>query len=138
MALRSTDTTIFRNVDLDIFAKFDLKPLMDAFGVKVNVLYVGRERGLYSAHLELNAQPKSADAVIRRFIRLIRDFPRTKRKLWNAATIRDFNIGVQSATKDRPYQIELGVQTLRSVALLNARVVFTVYTPDLLTIGKPR
>jgi hypothetical protein len=137
MATRADNTTRFLNVDLDICAKFDLQPLVDAFGLKVIVLYVGRERGLYSAHLELNVQSKTADAVIRGFTVLIRGLPPAKRKLWHAATTRDFNIGVQSAAKDKPYEIKLSAPTIQSVSSLKARVVVTVYAPDLLTSGKP-
>jgi hypothetical protein len=75
MVTRTDNTTKFLNVDLDIFAKFDLQPLAAALGRKVNVLYAGRERGLYSTHLELNVQPKTADAVIRGFVVLIRGLP---------------------------------------------------------------
>jgi len=137
MATRSNNTTRFLNVDLDIYAKFDLQPLVDAFGQKVIVLYVGRERGLYSAHLELNVLPKSADAVIRGFAGLIRGLPRAKRKVWDTATTRDFNIGVQSAAKAKPYEIKLAAPTIKAVSFLNARVLVTVYAPELLTDGKP-
>jgi hypothetical protein len=136
MITRSQNTTRFLSVDLDIYAKFDLKPLVDAFGPKVIVLYVGRERGLYSAHLELNVQPKTADAVIRGFTVLIRRLPRAKRKLWDAAITRDLNVGVQSAAKDKPYEIKLAASTIKAVSSLNARIVVTVYAPDLLTSCK--
>ena len=91
-AIRPDNTTRFLNVDLDIYAKFDLQPLAAAFGLKVFVLYVGREHDLYSAHLELASQPKTADAAIRDFALLILGLPRAKRKLWDTATTRDFNI----------------------------------------------
>ena len=67
---------------------------------------------------------------MRGFMTLIRGLPRSKRKLWDAAKTRDFNIGVQSAAQDRPFEIKLAVPTLKAVASLNARVVFTVYNPE--------
>jgi hypothetical protein len=137
MVTRSDNTTRFLNVDLEILAKFDLQPLAAALGPRVNVLYAGRERGLYSTHLELNVQAKTADAVIRGFIVLIRGLPQSKRKLWDAAAVRDFNIGVQSAAKDKPYELELAAPTIKAVSALNARLVVTVYAPELLTSGKP-
>ncbi len=136
-AIRPDNTTRFLNVDLDIYAKFDLQPLAAAFGLKVIVLYVGRERGRYSAHLELNSQPTTADAAIRGFTLLIHGLPRAKRKAWDMATTRDFNIRVQSAADAKLYEIKLAVPTIKAVSCLNARVVFTVYAPDLLTSGKP-
>jgi|HubBroStandDraft_1064217.scaffolds.fasta_scaffold373939_2 hypothetical protein len=40
--------TEFLNVDLDIYSRFDLQPLVKALGKKVIILYVGRERRKYS------------------------------------------------------------------------------------------
>jgi hypothetical protein len=137
MGTRADNTTRFLNVDLDLYAKFDLKPLVDALGLKVIVLYVGRERGLHSARLELNRQPTTADAAIRGLTLLIHGLPRAKRKLWDTATTRDFNIGVQSAADAKLSEIKLAVQTLKAASLLNARVVFTGYAPNIPTIGKP-
>lgn len=137
MVIRSENVTKFLNVDFDIRARFDLRPLATAFGKNVVVLYTGHERGLYSAHLELARQPKNADAAIRDFAVLIHGLPRAHRKLWDAATTRDFNIGVQSVTKDKPYEIKLAVSTIRAVSSLSARIVVTIYAPNLLANGKP-
>lgn len=123
----------FLNVDLDIYSRTKLEPLVAAFGENVFVLYAGRERGLYSAHLELAGYCKTADAAIRSLAALVCRLPPAKRKLWNAATTRDFNIGVQSAARDRPFEMELAAPTIRLVSSLNARVVVTVYPPELLT-----
>src|SRR5580704_12650165 len=88
--------TEFLNVDLDIYAPFDLQPLVSSLGKKVIVLYVGRERRSYTAHVELAGLAKSADSTIRRFCALIQTLPRAERQLWNRAKRRDFSIGVQS------------------------------------------
>ncbi len=40
--------TEFLNVDLDIYASYDLQPLVDALGKTVFALYVGRERRGYA------------------------------------------------------------------------------------------
>jgi hypothetical protein len=88
--------TEFLNVDLDIYAPFDLQPLVSSLGKKVMVLYVGRERRSYTAHLELAGRAKSADSIIRGFCALIRALPRAEQQLWNRAKRRDFSIGVQA------------------------------------------
>ncbi len=54
--------THYRNVDLDIYSRHDLRPLIKGFGAKVHVLFVGRERGKYCAHLEVAQHPKTADS----------------------------------------------------------------------------
>jgi hypothetical protein len=69
-------TTEFLNVDLDIYSKHDLQPLIERLGRKVHVLYVGRERGKYSAHLEVAKNTKTADSTLRAFCRLIEDLPK--------------------------------------------------------------
>jgi hypothetical protein len=137
MVTRSHNTTGFLNVDLDIYAPFDLQPLVAAFGLKVFVLYAGREHDLYSAHLELVRPPKNAGVAIRDFASLVLALPRAKRRLWDTATTRDFNIGVQSVATANPYEIKLAVSTIQAVSSLNARVVVTVYAPDLLTSSNP-
>ena len=115
-AIRPDNTTRFLNVDLDIYAKFDLQPLAAAFGLKVIVLYVGRERGRYSAHLELNSQPTTADAAIRGFTLLIHGLPRAKKGCgtWRQPAILTF--GVQSAADAKLYEIKLAVPTIKAVS----------------------
>jgi len=54
----------FLNVDLDIFSKSRLEPLVAAFGDKIGVYYVGPEGSRYAAHLELGF-PKNPDAGIK-------------------------------------------------------------------------
>jgi hypothetical protein len=89
--------TEFLNVDLDLYSRSNLEPLVAALGKRVIVLYAGRHRRTYEAHLELNVAPKSADAAIRGFAALIRKLPEEPRKLWDTARTRDFSIGVQAA-----------------------------------------
>ena len=124
--------TEFLNVDLDICATFDLQPLVSSLGKKVMVLYVGRERRSYVAHLELNSRAKSADSIIRGFCTLIRKLPKAERQSWNRAKRRDFSIGVQAG--DHPNSSDFAVEatTVQDVAQLGARIVFTVYSPLML------
>ena len=136
MATRLDDMTGFLNVDLDVYAKFSLRPLATAFGKNVVVLFAGREFDFYSTHLELARQPKNADAAIRDFAALINGLPRAKRKLWDTAAIRDFNIGVQSKGKAKPREVKLTTRTMQAVTSLKARVVVTVYAADRLRSGK--
>jgi hypothetical protein len=68
---------------------------------------------------------------------MVHGLPRSHPKLWDAATTRDFNIGVQSVTQDKPYEIKLAVSTIQAVSSLSARIVVTIYAPNLLANGKP-
>ena len=126
--------TAFLNVDLDIYAPFDLQPLVSSLGKKVLVLYVGRERRSYTAHLELAFGPaKSADSKIRGFCALIQALPRSERQLWNRAKRRDFSIGVQAGDQPNASDFAIEATTVQAVALLDARIVLTVYSPRLLS-----
>jgi len=125
-----SDKIHFINVDLDILSKAPLDVLVAAMGSKVSILYVGREGRLYGAHLEIrDLYQKDADALIRAFVALLRKLPRPARRLWNQATTRDFNIGVQSAPQPRYHELRIQSRTLEAVAALGACVVVTTYAP---------
>jgi hypothetical protein len=125
------ETTTFLNVDLDIYSKSDLDPLVTALGKKVLVCYVGLDRRTYVAHIELaSGNPKSADAAIRRFCVLIGALPKAARELWDTAKTREFNIGVQAATQPYSWEMALSCETVEAAAKLKARIGFTVYAPE--------
>jgi hypothetical protein len=123
---RAPNETRFLNVDVDVWSRSDLQPLVAALGRKILVHYVGRERREQSAHFSLaSAHAKDADAIIRRLVALIEALPSPARQLWNRA--RDFNIGIQAGTE--PYSHELAVRdsTLALVAGVRGRIVITTY-----------
>ena len=124
------DSTTFLNVDLDIASRQDLAPLVAALGAKVVVLHAARHGRTYWAHLELGRSAKSADATVRGLAALVRALPRHARRLWNTATVHDFNIGVQSATQPHAYEIPLAHGTIEAASALNARIVITIYAAE--------
>lgn len=134
---KPTDTH-FLNVDLDICSKCDLQPLVTALGAKVCVLFVGRFKRTYHAHLELSRITKSPDSAIRGFCALIETLPKAERGLWNGAKVRDFNIGVQAAAQPFSREFSLAAQTVRSASELRARIVLTVYAPEGAKTGPAR
>jgi hypothetical protein len=95
--------TTFLNVDLDLYSRSNLQPLVAALGQRVFTLQVGREGQTYSAHLELSREPKTAGTA------LIHTLPKAERKLWDTANVRDFNVGVQAAM--RPHFIRDSCRT---------------------------
>lgn len=126
----------FLNVDLEIFSKRDLQPLINALGQKVLVLYSAREERTYRAHLELARTTKTPDATINAFCALIERLPEAARYLWNQAKRRDFNIGVEAGTSSRqPREFALSTETLKAAHRLGARIAFTVYAPEKLQKG---
>jgi hypothetical protein len=131
---RSDDRTCFLNVDLDVAAARDLLPLVHALCPNVFDLHTGPAGAGYQTHLELASrgpgEPQDADAAIKRFLRLLAALPLPARRLWNSATQRDFNIGIQAGTEPRAFEFALQPETLKMVARLGARVVVTVYAAD--------
>lgn len=118
--------THYLNVDLDIYSKSDLRPLVVTLGKKVSVLFVGREKRSYSTHLELMGH-RNADSTIRGLCALIQSLPPAERKLWSQAKVREFNIGVQGAARPTSYEITLKEETVKATAELGARIGVTIY-----------
>jgi hypothetical protein len=120
--------TEYLNVDLDIYSRSDLQPLIDALGEKVFVLHAGRDNRTYLAHLELARTYRGPDAAIRAYCSLVQRLPAPARRLWNRAFRRDFHIGVQAGTAPHAWELAVQAETLRLAAASGARIVFTVYT----------
>jgi hypothetical protein len=122
----------FLNVDLDIYSKVDLQPLADALGSKVDVLYCGREGARSRKHVarfELAADVNDADSAIRRLCGLIHGLPPDPRALWDAATSREFSIGLQAGARPRSIDFVIEAATIAAVAELNGRISITLYAP---------
>jgi hypothetical protein len=128
--VKAATQTHFLNVDLDIFSKRDLQPLLNAFGEKVYILYSGHHGRTYRVHVELAKITKSADATIRDFCALIDALPKTVGNLWSQAKQRDFNIGVQAGMSPHYSEFALSPETLRAADKVDARIIFTVYAPE--------
>jgi hypothetical protein len=121
--------THFLNVDLDIYSKRDLQPLVDRVGRKVRVLFAGREKRTFSAHFEIASNPNNADATIRAFCRLIDDLPEAERKIWDAAIVRSFSVGVRAEIGSPVRDFQIKQQTVMAVSNVGAEIVLTVYAP---------
>ncbi len=133
MRQRPEEETCFLNVDLDVEAPYDLAPFVEALGNNVFDLHTGSVEGGFQTHLELAGeaiQPENAEAAIQGFVKLLTQLTPDAQRLWNEATRRDFNIGVQGGTQPYAFEVALLPQTLAAVAQLGARVVMTVYAVD--------
>jgi hypothetical protein len=120
----------FLNVDLDVEAPFDLAPLVAALGDEVFELHTGPVGDGFETHLELageSIQPASADVAIRELVRLLNQLAPDVKQLWDRATRRDFNIGIQGGITPHAFEVALPRDVLAAVAELGARIVITVY-----------
>ena len=138
MPSNNYEVTTFLNVDLDVNSRSNLQPLVAGLGRRILVLHAGRRGRTYSAHFELAWAPKSADAAVRGFAALIRSLPKPERRLWDRATVRDFNIGVQAATQPHYYEIRLAQETVKIVSALKARIVVTIYAAEVARVPQRR
>lgn len=125
-----TEPTHFLNVDLEIYSKSNLEPLVSALGKKVLVLFLGRVKRKYGARLEVAKHTKNADSTIRAFCTLIESLPRAERRLWNEAKVRDFSIGVQAGGEPSASDFAIAVETLQATVDVGARIVLTIYAPE--------
>ncbi len=125
-----TEPTHYLNVDLDLWARFDLQPLVDALARDTTVMNVGpRPGGQHFASLEVARRTTTADATIRAFAKLIAKLPRRARFDWNRARLRSFNIGIQAGSEPYAFELHLAPETITTAAALDARITITVYRP---------
>ena len=132
---RCDDETTFLNVDLDIWAAYDLAPLVEALGDHVSDMFTGAaqaEEGAYQTHLELSIEerPGNPDAAIQAFAKLIDELPPAAKCLWDEANLRNFDIGIQGGVTPRAFQFSLHPDTLAAASRLKANIALTVYSVD--------
>jgi len=127
------------NVDLDIWSKRSLAPLVPAFGSKVFLLHEGWEDPLYGAHFEVTSliAQEGAVSLIQQFLSMIEGLPKSARRLWNAAERREFNIGIQGSFKPHCRDWRLDSATLAAIARVKAGVVFSLYSTGKHFLGRP-
>jgi hypothetical protein len=127
MQTRKLDNDSFMNVALEIFSTSDLEPLAEAFGSKVQVFYLGMEFGLFKAYFYPGWQRKTPESGILRYCKLVKKLPPSKRKIWNAAKSRSFDIGIKAPGKGRYYWSAVGQEAVRAAAEVDAQIAITVY-----------
>ncbi len=129
MPTTHVSNTHFLNVDLDIQSKRDLQQLVEHLQPKVIVLFVGKVRRKYEAHLEIAGATTTPDQAIRAFCRLIGNLPKAERKIWNAAAIRSFSIGVEAVIGSSVQDFKVRQETVTAVSEISGEIVLTVYAP---------
>lgn len=119
----------FLNVDLEIGARSraQLMPLVDAFQGKLFELFRGRIGGFYRGHYEVRGCAHDASATIDELAAVIEALPRRARAAWNAAEVRDFNIGVELEPGVKHIELALDPEVTARVTALGGRLVFTAY-----------
>ena len=127
--VRKPKTDGYLNVDLEIGARTlaRLAPLLEAFDGKLIELFRGRIRSLYRAHYESRLQSSNPSATIRQLVAVIEGLSRPARNAWDAAEMRDFNVGVELASGVHHVELAIDPDAIRQVARLGGRIAFTTY-----------
>jgi hypothetical protein len=120
----------FVNVDLEVAARTraQLTPLINEFDGKLAPLWRGRVKGQYGATYEArNFRLPDATATIHELAHAIESLSTSGRRAWRAASMRDFDVGVELARGERMLSVGVEPDAVRRVAALGGRIVFTVY-----------
>jgi hypothetical protein len=126
----ATAETTFLNVDLDLWSRTSLEPLVRALRSSVIELFVGHDGRRHAAHLEWARSSQKPDVLIRRFVAAIERLPRPARRLWNQSHRREFNIGIQAAMQPHGFELRLEPATVEAAARVGASIGVTVYAPE--------
>ncbi len=122
--------THFMNVDLDVRSSDDCTPLTNALSSCAYNLRDGHPGCLTSPSYEINDEVSDPEQVIARFCDALEHLPTAVRGLWNAATVREFNIGLEGGFHPHASEWRLSNKLLRRISALGASVGITVYAPD--------
>jgi hypothetical protein len=118
----------FVNVDLDLESSDDLTPLVTALEPHAYSL----ERPTGRASFELNEFDDAAgpEPIILEFVRLVTNLPPDARNLWDRASRRILDVGLQSSREPFHETHCLAAETLRAVAAIGAEIAITIYALD--------
>lgn len=122
--------TNFLNVDFEVLSRTPLDALVAALGRKVFVLYQGKWKPGYAAMFELaTGWNWPADRRITRFVQAVETLPRRERRLWDGATARRFDIGIEAGYTPHMFQLRLKPSTVEAVSRVGGEIVVSVYEP---------
>ena len=128
------EETSFINVDLDVWASRS-RPVGGHSFMPRTFIRDRQAEGGYQMHLELapreEMDPWNADVVIRSLATLLEALPADLIRLWNEATRRVFDIGIQGGTRPNAFQLTLAPDTLAAALRMCADVAVTVYASNL-------
>ena|SRR5688572_1142005 len=122
--------TRFLNVDLDIYSNEPLDSLVAAFGNRVLVAYLGREKRSYSTHLSLARYPRRTSDAILGLTALVERLPRGARRLWNQAKAKIFNVGIQGGLTPQSTEFPVSKAAMDALARVGGSITLTVYAAE--------
>lgn len=128
--MTSERETLRLSTELELVAEFDLLPLLNHFGSRVEVMRNSSEGVTRTAWLDLCLDNENLDQAVAHYVTMIEEMPEPLRALWNACTDRCLNTGIQSGRQPHATKLELLQATVSGAARIGVRLVFTVYALD--------
>ena len=117
----------FINVDVEIRADFDLKPILKKLGSKVLKMYCGEyEKGKFLLALELSKTKKkdTPESIIKRFYKLFEKEIKPELKQVEKLV---FDIGFDSGFKPNSLREIVKAKTLKRITKINAELAISIY-----------
>lgn len=120
----------FLNLDLEIEATSDLRPLAEHFKGRAFVLFLGPTDGGFRLALEpliegkLNADPATCTE---HFLGILEALPENLLNLWSGCRSRVFDYGFDGGLESPPNHMNLPTSTLARAAKLDLGFRITVY-----------
>jgi len=81
---------------------------------------------------------KGSDIDTACFMNLIETLPRSKRRLWDSAKTRSFDVGIEAPAKNRHFWNAISHEAVRAAAGVGAQIAITVYGPMKTVKGKAK
>jgi hypothetical protein len=114
--------------ELEIVSDQDLTTLLAAIHASVRVIRSSLDDGAHTLWVELDVPAMmDLDDTIQTYVGLIESLPSEPRAVWNAASDRCLNTGVQAGVEPHAYPIKLSSESMRRASRIHLRHQFTVY-----------
>jgi hypothetical protein len=125
----------FMNIELEVRATHDLKPLLEALGEDFSVNYCDEvESGrflLAGAHVDGGGIDSTPEETASKLCDLIEALPDSGKEFWIKADDRVLDVGLE-ANLDHKVIVDLfRPETIARISSLNARIAVSVYALDL-------
>jgi len=117
--------THFLNIDLELEADFDLKPIVDEFAPDVTVLGSHEASGRFHAAFETGYG--DPNEIVLEYERLVDRLSPEARKLWDKCSSIVFDVGIEGGASPRMYQMDLTEKSINVIARLGGKIVVSVY-----------
>ena len=105
-----------------------MSPLVQA--LEPHAYSMERPPGRVAFELNAHASPTDPEPLILEFVRIVKGLPAEPRGLWDRASNRVFDIGIQSGHRPIQEAYHLACSTLREVGEVGANIGITVYAAD--------